>query len=150
MTTYSLFLHLLAACLAIVCAGCEGAANGPADFAPPDVVASRAALVVALDAWQAGGRRSGVIVGAKPAVGIVDSARVDRPLIGYEIVGPLMPVGKARPFAVNLVLDAPREAVATSYLILGLDPLWVYRRDDFDRMLHWEHGMDPKPEAPAR
>lgn len=53
-----------------------------------------------------------------------------------------MPIGKARPFAVRLVLDKPSETVATRYLVMGQDPLWVFRQEDFERMLHWEHKMD--------
>jgi hypothetical protein len=60
-----------------------------------------------------------------------------------------MTVGKARPFAVRLILGEPREIVATRYLVLGLDPLWVFRQEDFERMLHWEHKMDGTAGPPS-
>ena len=99
-------------------------------------------MVATLDAWKAG-RREGGMIGAKPAIVIVDSLRAERPLIDYEVVGPLAVVDKARPFAVRLVLDGPRETVTTRYLILGEDPLYVFRHEDLDMMLHWEHKMAP-------
>ena len=125
--------------------GCGGTGRDSADLVPPDLAASNAALVVALDAWKADRRTSGVLIGSKPSIGVVDSTRTDRPLLDYEILGPLMAIEKSRPFAVRLVLDSPRETVAARYLVLGRDPLWVFRQEDFERMLHWEHKMDPEP-----
>jgi hypothetical protein len=122
-------------------AGCGGAQRVPTDLRPPDLESSKSALIASLEAWKADHRASGVLIRSKPSIGIVDSTRADRPLLGYEVVGPLMTVGKARPFAVRLILGEPHETVATRYLVLGLDPLWVFRQEDFERMLHWEHKM---------
>jgi hypothetical protein len=139
-------LWLTASCLA---AGCGGAPGGAADLGVPGLEPSKAALAASLDAWRDGRRGSGVLIGSNPAVGVVDAARAERPLVGYEVVGPLMTEGKARPFAVRLVLGEPRETVETRYLVLGKDPLWVYRQEDFERMLHWEHKMDGGEAAAA-
>ncbi len=128
--------------IASFAAGCVDAPRGPADFDAPDLESSKAALVASLDAWKADRRASGVLIGSKPSIGVVDSARADRPLLEYEVVGPLMTIGKARPYAVRLVLGEPRETVTTRYLVIGQDPLWVFRLEDFERMLHWEHKMD--------
>ena len=125
--------------------GCGDGGRTPAGLAPPDLASSRAALAASLDAWKADDRASGVLIGSKPSIGVVDSARKDRPLLDYQILGPLMVVEKARPFAVRLVLGSPRESVAARYLVLGRDPLWVFRQEDFERMLHWEHAMAPEP-----
>lgn len=133
---------LLWLAIASFAAGCGDAQRGPADLAIPDLESSRTALIASLDAWKADRRASGVLIGSKPAIGVVDSARADRPLLEYEVVGPLMTFGKARPFAIRLDLGEPRETVATRYLVLGRDPLWVFRQEDFERMLHWEHKMD--------
>jgi hypothetical protein len=138
---------LLWLALGCAAAGCGDAPRGPVEFVAPGIESAKAALVASLDAWKADRRASGVMVGSKPSIGIVDAGRADRPLLEYEVIGPLMVVGKARPFAVRLVLDAPRETVSTRYLVLGQDPLWVYRQEDFDRMLHWEHKMDDETAA---
>ncbi len=135
--------HSLLRWLAIAsfAAGCGDAPRGPAEFVAPGLESSKAALVASLDAWKADRRTSGVMIGSKPSIGVVDSTRTDRPLLDYEVVGPLMVVEKARPFAVRLVLGGPREAVETRYLVMGQDPLWVFRQEDFERLLHWEHKM---------
>jgi hypothetical protein len=135
--------------VASLAAGCETAPQGPPDLGPPGLEPSKAALVASLDAWKADRRETGVLIGSKPAIGIADAARTYRPLVDYEVVGPLMVIGKTRPFAVRLVLGEPRESVSTRYLVMGQDPLWVFRQEDFDRMLHWEHRMDGKTEPAA-
>jgi hypothetical protein len=146
-TRRSLLVWLVVASLA---AGCGGAPAGPPDFEAPGLEPSKAALATSLDAWKADRRETGVLIGSKPAIGVVDAARADRPLLDYEIVGPLMVAGKVRPFAVQLVLGDPREAVAARYVVMGRDPLWVFREEDFERMLHWEHRMDgAAPSGPA-
>ena len=133
--------------VASVVAGCGDSNHGSTELGPPDLESSKAALVKSLDAWKADQRGSGVIIGSKPSIGIVDAMRTERSLLGYEVVGPLMVVEKGRPFAVRLNLDAPRETIAARYVVIGRDPLWVFRQEDFDRMLHWEHKMDLESET---
>jgi hypothetical protein len=132
--------------VALLATGCGSRKHDPVELGPPDLESSTAALVASLDAWKADRRASGVMIGSAPTIGIVDAMRIERPLLEYEVVGPLMVVEKGRPFAVRLVLDAPRETVAARYVVIGRDPLWVFRQEDFDRMLHWEHKMDREPE----
>jgi hypothetical protein len=127
---------------ASITAGCGGTRREPAELGPPDVVTSRAALVASLDTWRADQRGTGVVIGSSPMIGIVDSLRGERSLLDYEVLGPLMVLEKAQPFAVRLVVNSPRETITTRYLVLGRDPLWVFRQEDFERMLHWEHKMD--------
>jgi hypothetical protein len=135
--------------IAALAAGCGGTPQGPPDFEAPGLESAKAALTTSLDAWKAGRRDSGVLIGSKPAIGVVDASRADRPLLEYEIVGPLMVDGKARPFAVRLVLGEPREVLATRYMVMGQDPLWVFRQEDFERMIHWEHKMDDPAASPV-
>ncbi len=130
---------LSAAALAV---GCDATPRGTPNLPAPGVETARSAVVATLDAWKAG-RREGGTIGSNPTIGIVDSLRAERPLVDFEVIGPLAVVDKARPFAVRLVLDTPRETVATRYFVLGQDPLWVFRQEDLDLMLHWEHKMPP-------
>ncbi len=54
-------------------AGCQGQSREAADLGPPGLSAATAALRSSLDAWKSGQRASGVIIGSKPAIGIVDA-----------------------------------------------------------------------------
>ncbi len=140
-------LVLLYVGAAIVAAGCTSNVPGPAK--PPPVVAANDALVTTLRAWKSGRRDTEKFLGAKPTIGVVDSLRRLRPLIDYEVVGPLGAVGNVRPFAVRLVLDAPAETITTRYLVVGQDPLWVFRQEDYELILHWEHKMTDEEPGPS-
>ena len=73
---------------------------------------------------------------------------------GGGFVGPLGAVDNVRPFAVRLLLDTPAETITTRYLVVGQDPLWVFRQEDYELILHWEHKMTDEergssPESPT-
>jgi hypothetical protein len=110
----------------------------------PAAEAARAALEAALDAW-CDGRDPPARPGAA-AVHLIDTHR--RPgqrLVRYRVLGEAPGEGP-RCFAVRLTLDGPAEEVRARYVVLGIDPLWVYRHEDFLMMIHWE--CHPDEEAP--
>jgi hypothetical protein len=142
---------------ALLGSGCAREAERTAALRPPDPDMSRTALTTALDAWKSGRRVAGALLGDDPAVGVVDTLQADRPLVDYEILGALGTLPEARPFAVRLELDDPRESITTRYMVLGKNPLWVFRQEDYELILHWEHKMsaeehegesEPEAESP--
>lgn len=106
----------------------------------PSVATAEGALRQALDAWQAG-KPSGEIPGSKPAIHVVDVGRKPaQTLAGYRILGETRgPSG--RTFAVSLKLSNPEEELKTQYIVVGIDPLWVFRQDDYELLSHWDHHM---------
>lgn len=130
--------------------GCRGR-QAAEELAPPEIAVARQVLQESLQKWQQGQRQSGVTSETRPQIGIVDSTRGDRTLKNFTIVGPLALLGKARPFAVRLELENPAETVTVRYYVLGNDPLWIYRDEDFERTMHWEHKMsgDEADASPA-
>ena len=139
-----------AAAVALACViatGCGG--RGPAD--DPNVVlptpeAARAAVATVLEAWR-GGQWSGAIKTPAAAVELVDTERkADRPLTAFEILG-AFEADRFRGFHVKLTVENPREEQVVRYLVVGNDPLWVFRQEDFDRFSHWEHKMDNDDDA---
>lgn len=130
-----------------VIAGCRGGSRA-IELAPPESATAKQVLADSLEMWKQGHRQSGVMTGIKPKIGIVDSTRGERGLKSFEIIGPLTLFGKARPFAVRLELENPPETTVVRYFVLGNDPLWIYRDEDFERTMHWEHKM-PKGEDAA-
>ena len=132
------FFHLCVAS-AIFTSGCAGEVSRPAHSL--SVEAAKDALVLSLRAWKSGQRETGEFLSSKPSVGVVDTLRRLRPLIDYEVIGSLGSMENVRPFAVRLVLDAPSETITTRYLVVGQDPIWVFRQEDYELILHWEHKM---------
>ena len=116
--------------------GCGGRTS--ADYVPPSDDA-RQAVVAVLDAWQRG-EPIGPI-GEEPTVQIGDTHRKPgQTLASYEILGEL-PTGDGRRFAVRLTLANPEATEKVNYLVIGIDPLWVFREEDYKMATHWEHNM---------
>ena len=127
--------------------GCQKARTN-ADFIPSQNQ-SLEALKAALDAWKAG-KPSGPVPGTSPVVHVTDSSRVTgQTLDDYEILGDV-PGNAPRCFAVKLKLSNPAEEKRERFIIVGIDPLWIFRHEDYDLLLHWEHQMPPEaPKNPA-
>lgn len=125
--------------------GCGGSADkGYERFVPSEEIA-RTTLDKALRAWQAG-VPPGPLPG-KPVVELVDTVRHrGQRLRDFTILGET-PGNSPRVFAVQLALDNPREETKTRYVVLGLDPLWVVRHEDFEMLARWEHCPEEKDAA---
>jgi hypothetical protein len=139
---------LPAALLAALAAwGCRGRSEGYERYVPPPGPA-RAALAAVLDAWR-DGHPPEEAVGPRGNVHVVDKQR--RPgqrLAQYEILGEIA-ADNARGFAVRLTLEDPDEHPVVRFLVLGVEPLWVFRQDDFEMISHWMHPMDEPKDRPA-
>lgn len=114
--------------------GCGGQGRKVEDFTPPADNAKKA-LEAALEHWKAG-KPPGSIPGQTPAVEVVDSAwKGGQKLKAYEIVAEEPPPNNQGPrtFTVKLTL-AQGPPVETRYMVLGIDPLLVYRDRDFAKL----------------
>lgn len=140
-------LALVGVCLS----GCSSGDGTGRERFVPSVDAGRKALESVLDQWRAG-QIPTYLNDCVPQVGIVDSSRrADRPLESYEILGEVPGQEGHRCFAVKLSFAEPASEERARYLVVGIDPLWVFRAEDFDLLTHWDHVMDPPPseEQPA-
>jgi hypothetical protein len=121
----------LAPLSALLCTGCGGAALDYSQYIPPEQ-AARSALETVLTSWQQG-EASAKLKAASPAIEVVDSQRGEgQKLANYEIVGEISGEGPRR-FTVRLTLEAPAAQVETGYVLLGNDPIWVFREEDYSR-----------------
>jgi hypothetical protein len=130
-------------------AGCSGKSY---DRYIPATTAARQALETGLNAWR-DGQRPGMLENEIASVDFVDSRWLDgRVLRDYEIIGDIPGEGP-RCFAVKLHLASPTEEQKVRYYVFGVDPLWVFRQEDYDMMNHWEcmdeHGK-PVPRFSTR
>jgi hypothetical protein len=111
----------------VVCAGCSN--RGYNQYIPSDDSA-RQALEASLNAWQ-DGKKPGPIEGAPQPVQAVDSRwQAGQVLKSYEILNEEKSEGP-RVFSVRLTLQKPAAQQTVRYIVLGKDPLWVYREDDY-------------------
>jgi hypothetical protein len=88
-----------------------------------------------------------MVPGTSPAVHVTDTFRKPgEKLIDYRILGEV-PSERKRCLAVELRFE-PERAERTRFLVVGIDPLWVFRQEDAENLAHWEHNME-KPGSPA-
>lgn len=127
-----LLSSLLAICFA---AGCSS--GKVAQYTPKEDRAQEA-LTAVLQAWQTD-KPSAEMDGA--TIRVADSQRrKGQKLRSYEILGEL-PADAGRRYQVKLVLDNPAAETKAQYVVVGIDPLWVFRQEDYDMMTHWDHPM---------
>ncbi|MBX9623682.1 MAG: hypothetical protein K2X82_07695 [Gemmataceae bacterium] len=118
--------------LAVLAAGCSRGGRVE-DFTPPADNA-RKALDAALAHWRAG-NPPGTVTGAVPAVEVLDGKwQGGQKLTAYEVVReePGEATGP-RTFVVRLTTGTgpPQEV---KYLVVGIDPVWVYRDEDYQKL----------------
>ena len=121
---------LIAACCFVPCflnIGCSR--NSDKTYVPASATA-RDALTAALGAWQ-NGRRPGKIETAGAAVQAVDSQwQAGAKLRGFEILGE-QPSEGPKQFSVRLSLDELAKDQEVRYVVVGRDPIWVVREEDY-------------------
>lgn len=126
--------------------GCR--ARTAEDFIP-DAELSKAAVASALDTWRDGGTEAKPVDApdGKVRVECVDNTRApSRPLEDYTILGET-PATNARAFVVMLRFADSTETLKCRYLVVGIDPLWVFRQEDYDMLAHWDHVMPTEETA---
>lgn len=103
------------------------------DFTPKEGNA-RKALEAALDYWKAGGQ-SGAVPNTTPPVEVTDSKwKSGQALKSYEILGEEPPAQPGpRMFKVRLT-PANGLPIETKYAVVGIDPLLVFRDEDFQKL----------------
>jgi hypothetical protein len=141
----------MAATLAlVVIAGCG---RRTPDYTPSLQTATDA-LRRGLQAWKDGLAAGEVRGSANPLIHVTDTGRKPgQTLTDYRILGET-PGSAGRTFAVTLQLANPVEEIRTRYIVVGIDPLWVFRQEDYELLMHWDHHMPPvdassDPGAPA-
>jgi hypothetical protein len=128
----------LVACL-FLC-GC-GESDRSSQFIP-SVTVAESAVKAGMEAWKKG-EPVGLVQGVnKPSVHVVDSHRKPGQQIdSFEILGEV-PGNAPRCFAVKAKLSSSETTERLRYIVVGIDPLWVFRQEDYDLLSHWEHPME--------
>jgi hypothetical protein len=125
---FRLALCALLACGMSVLVGCSREGRKVEDFTPPADTA-RQALEAALNHWKSG-QPPGKVPNTSPAVEVTDSKwKGGQKLKGFEILGE-EPGTDPRFFKVRLT-PPTGPAQEVKYAVVGIDPLLVFREEDF-------------------
>jgi hypothetical protein len=132
--TCRLAAALCSALLLVAGAGC-GNGNGYQRYVPA-AERAQSALEAALDAWRSG-QAPGVIEGDQATIQVVDSTR--RPgqkLQSFEVLGPAAGDSPSC-YGARLILEQPAEQQLGRFVVLGIEPIYVFRYEDYVMMEHW-------------
>lgn len=133
-TCIGLALFLMIAVLS-VSSGCE---SGNSQTTPRGVEA-RGAVERALTAWRDG--KPYDQFGSTPPVRVVDSAwRGGETIESFEIVDEEGRDDGTMAFSVKLVSNKAKKDRTVKFVVQGQDPFWVYREEDYRRMLQTERN----------
>ena len=114
-----------------------------ARFTPP-AEAAQSALEATLRSWQKGAPPGKVAGLRDPEVILVDTCRRPGQIVEhFTILGEAAGDGP-RCFAVRVCLSNPDEEQHLRFVVFGVDPLWVYRCEDYEMMIRWECGRDER------
>jgi hypothetical protein len=110
--------------------------------------AARAALEAALSAWKSGGS-PGTIAGSDPPVEVVDSTwQAGTKLTSFEVLREEGGQADHR-FVVRLDHPTAPHEVEVPYRVIGKGPTWVYREDDYVRVMNMDNGPRRKAARPT-
>lgn len=123
-------------------AGCRPA--GSERYIPSEMDAQRA-VELALTKLKGGKPASTLMHNGPPVIHLIDShQKPDQKLVSFSIMG--MATGDAaRCVGVRLTMDNPPEEIRARYVVLGIDPLWVWRYEDYQALVHWDCPMEKFP-----
>jgi len=132
------------ACGLLLTAGVTGCDGGNGEGTTPGYLPgwaeARQALEAALAAWRDAPSPLPASFDS-PAVKFVDKQR--RPgqrLVSFEVLG-RSEVENARQFTVRLRLEDESAPRLVRYNILGRNPVWVFRLEDYEAIAHWDMDM---------
>lgn len=133
---FQLLLRIVPVLLILGIAGCG---KKSPDYTPSFDTAVDA-LRHGLERWKAGDP-PGEVPGTHPLVHVTDGGRKPgQTLKSFQILGEARGVS-GRTIAVTLQLENPAEEVKARYIVIGIDPLLIFRQEDFDLLMHWDHHM---------
>lgn len=127
----------------IFLAGCGGG-GGTAPI--PSADEAKKSLQTTLDAWKAGQPPASLDAGT-PKIEAVDFDWVAGKKLTEFAIGEESPEAGTKTFDVKITL-APGGVRDVKYMVLGKDPVLVYRDEDFRRMLNMED--DPQAKLKTR
>lgn len=123
--------------------GCGGSSGGYATNADD----ARQAVEGALSTWRKGAKPDQLASSAPPVHPVDFQWQAGQVLESYRIVGEEPSVGDAsKRFSVSLSLANSKGEINTQYVVVGRDPIWVYRDEDYARLLN----MDNNPRPPSK
>jgi hypothetical protein len=136
---------LLSGLALVICSSCGTTSRPDPERYLPDPEAARRAVEESLEAWRQSPEIDNTSSKPRPVVFVDQTRKPGQRLREFAILGVSPGSDGCRRFKVKLALAEPDESKLVSYYVFGQGPIWVYRAEDFEMMMH----MDPMTKADA-
>ncbi len=124
-------------------------ASRPVPVSPlPERAVGRLAVEKALGRWRDSAESEAKGPQSEQVVFVDQQRKPGQRLRAFALLGDFE-VESCRCFKVRLELTEPEESKLVVYYVFGRDPMWVYRAEDFERIMHWEMEMPNTPAGAA-
>ena len=128
--------------LALVCCpSCTTSTPPTAARYVPDAQEARRALEQSLEAWRSSPQVERTVSTVRPVMFVDQQRRPGQRLRAFHVLGESAGADAYRQFRVKLSLEEPDESILVSYYVFGQGPVWVYRAEDLDMLMHMDHAM---------
>lgn len=136
---------LLTGLAILSCSSCGTDSSRARELPEPGV--ARRAVETALNSWRDNPWVERTTTSIRPVMFAEQQQPAGQRLLRFKILGetPGYEDEGYRRFLVRLSLAEPDDSVVATYFVFGQDPVWVYRSDDFDMLMHMDKSMMPPP-----
>jgi hypothetical protein len=141
----SLAWPVLAWALATGCSGWHEQKESPAYM--PGWPEARSAVERALASWRDAGPTEPPPTESQTVMFLDRQRRPGDRLRSFAILGQ-SDVENVRQFTVRLQIEGEPSPRLVRYNVLGRNPSWVFRLEDFEQICHWEHPMNELSSTP--
>jgi hypothetical protein len=149
LSSIPLLCTLICGLAVMTCVSCGPAARPDPEQYLPDPRDARRAIADALEAWRESPELERTTPKIQPVMFVDQSRKPDQRLRDFEILGESAGADGCRRFQVKLSLEEPNESIFASYYVFGQGPIWVYRAEDFEMMMHMDPMVKEHPPTPG-
>ncbi|QDV36218.1 hypothetical protein [Tautonia plasticadhaerens] len=138
---------LLSGLAALSCASCGSDHRAERGRELPEPEAALRAVESALRSWQDDPQVERTTTTTRPVMFVEQQQPPGQRLLRFDILGetPGYEGEGYRRFLARLSLAEPDDSVVATYYVFGRDPVWVYRTEDFEMIMHMDASMMPAP-----
>lgn len=137
--------RLLSGLAVVLCVSCGVNSQPDPGRRLPDAKAARQAVEEALRAWQNSPRIERTATTIRPVMFVEQQQPPGQRLRRFDVLGESPGDDGYRRFLARLFLEEPADSILVSYYVFGQGPIWVYRAEDFDMIMHMDKSMMPAP-----
>jgi hypothetical protein len=122
------------------CSSCREDARPDPRSRLTDPQAARRAVESSLEEWRRSPPLDLTTSTIRPVMFVDQQRRPGQRLREFAVLGEAEMDG-CRRFQVKLSMEDADEPILTAYYVFGQDPIWVYRAEDFDMIMHMDKTM---------